>query len=90
MAARSAASSSREKEQQPVSCGEVQSIVDDGYCLDLNIYQNGTTPETYVATWTGKWLQNDDRTFYIVVFDFSDEVDECTQPYQLTVQAAGL
>jgi hypothetical protein len=77
-------------EQPAVDCADIQQFADEGHCSTLNIFKNGTEPEVYEATWSGKWLQNDDRIFHIMIIDFADVVEECTQPYKLTVQAIGL
>ena len=76
--------------QPATGCGSIQQFADLGNCEDLNIYQSGTQPETYTATWSGKWLQNDDRTFYVMVLDYFQTVEQCTQPYQLTITLEGI
>ena len=70
-------------------CGAIYDEIDneDGSCMELNLWQIGTAEEVYKATWKGEWLQNDDVTFYIKVFDYGAPDVECAEPYKLEILA---
>ena len=70
------------------TCGDIYDTLEgeDGACLDLNIWQSGTTTEVH-ASWIGECLLNDDTTFYIKVFDYGAPDVDCAEPYKLEITA---